>query len=122
MARLLGDAGIVRHGGKIRATINNARRAFELTDEAGSLATWFWARADFGPPPMEIPPTSPASVEVARDLKRRGWQFVGPTTVYAFMQAMGLVNDHRAGCWVRDRAEESRREAHDRVLGRAPGT
>jgi DNA-3-methyladenine glycosylase I len=117
VARLLADTGIVRHGGKIRAAINNARQALELREEAGSLAAWFWAKAEFGPPPVEIAPTSPASVSLAKDLKRRGWQFVGPTTVYAFMEAMGLVNDHLAGCWVRERAEEQRQEAHRRVIG-----
>ena len=114
--RLLGDAGIIRHEGKIRSTINNAARALELADEFGSLAAWTWARAEFGPPPETIPSTTPASTAMARDLKRRGWSFVGPTTVYAFMQAMGLVNDHLAGCWVRDRAEASRRAARATVL------
>ncbi|HEY8170563.1 MAG TPA: DNA-3-methyladenine glycosylase I [Candidatus Limnocylindria bacterium] len=117
VARLLADTGIVRHGGKIRAAINNARRALELREEAVSLAAWFWAKAEFGPPPVEIAPTSPASVSIAKDLKRRGWQFVGPTTVYAFMEAMGLVNDHLAGCWVRERAEERRLAAYRTVLG-----
>ena len=109
--RLLADAGIVRHGGKIRSTINNANRAVELVDEFGSLASYFWPRASFGPPPTAIEPTSPESVALAKDLKKRGWTFVGPTTVYAFMQAMGLVNDHAEGCWVRDEAEKSRRRA-----------
>src|SRR5689334_8203365 len=103
--RLLGDAGIVRHQGKIRSTINNAQRAVELVEEFGSIAAYFWPHASFGPPPEAIEPTSPASVALAKDLKRRGWSFVGPTTVYAFMQAMGLVNDHVAGCWVREPAE-----------------
>jgi DNA-3-methyladenine glycosylase I len=109
--RLLADAGIVRHGGKIRSTINNAQRAIELAEEFGSLASYFWPRASFGPSPVAIAATTPESVALAKDLKRRGWTFVGPTTVYAFMQAMGLVNDHVAGCWVRDRAEKSRRRA-----------
>ena len=109
--RLLGDAGIVRHAGKIRSTINNAQRAVELTGEFGSLASYFWPRASFGPPPVTIESTTPDSVALAKDLKRRGWTFVGPTTVYAFMQAMGLVNDHVDGCWVRDRAEKSRHRA-----------
>src|SRR5205823_5861489 len=99
------------HQGKIRSTINNAQRALELVDEAGSLAAHFWPHASFGPPPGAIASTSPVSIAVAKDLKRRGWSFVGPTTVYAFMQAMGLVDDHVAGCWVRDRAEKSRRAA-----------
>jgi DNA-3-methyladenine glycosylase I len=107
--RLLQDAGIVRHGGKIRSTINNAARAAALIDEHGSLAAYFWPHASFGPPPTAIESTTEVSTRLAKDLKRRGWSFVGPTTVYAFMQAMGLVNDHLAGCWVRDDAEASRR-------------
>jgi DNA-3-methyladenine glycosylase I len=109
--RLLGDAGIVRHRGKIESTVNNARRAVELVAETGSLAGYFWPHAAFGPAPDDIAPTSPTSIAIAKDLKRRGWTFVGPTTVYAFMQAMGLVNDHVEGCWVRRRAEQSRRRA-----------
>jgi DNA-3-methyladenine glycosylase I len=108
--RLLGDAGIVRHRGKITSTVNNAARAIEVADEFGSLAAYAWS---FEPDPAERPavldwatlaalPTSPTSVRLAKDLKRRGWTFVGPTTVYAFMQAMGLVNDHVQGCHVRD--------------------
>ncbi len=120
VVRLLGDPGIVRHAGKIRAAVNNARRALELIDEAGSLAAHFWPHAEFGPAPTTIPATTLASSAIARELKRGGWQFVGPTTVYAFMQAMGLVNDHHATCWVRERAEEIRREAYRRVLGSAP--
>ena len=107
--RLLGDAGIVRHRGKIESTINNARRALALADECGSLAAYAWR---YEPPPASRPRrmtlaalralgTSPESVAMSRDLKRRGWSFVGPTTVYAFMQAMGLVNDHIEGCSVR---------------------
>ncbi|HEX6312223.1 MAG TPA: DNA-3-methyladenine glycosylase I [Acidimicrobiia bacterium] len=115
VTRLLGDAGIVRHAGKIRATIDNAGRAVELRSEFGSLAAYFWQHADFGAVPSEIPATSEASVALARDLKRRGWRFVGPTTVYAFMQAMGLVNDHLDGCWARERAERERAGAHRRV-------
>ena len=113
VARLLADAGIVRHAGKIRSTINNAHRAVELVDEFGSLASYFWPRSSFGPPPTTIESTTPESVALAKDLKRRGWTFVGPTTVYAFMQAMGLVNDHADGCWVRARAEKSRRRARN---------
>ena len=111
--RLLGDAGIVRHGGKIRSTINNAKRALEL----GSLAEYFWPHATFEPPPVEVPSTTATSIGLAKDLKRRGWTFVGPTTVYAFLQAMGVVNDHLAGCWVREAAEEARHAARARVLG-----
>lgn len=109
--RLLLDSGIVRHGGKIRSTINNATRAIELARDAGSLAAYFWPHASFGPAPEVIAATTETSIAVAKDLKRRGWTFVGPTTVYAFMQAMGLVNDHVEGCWVRERAEKSRRRA-----------
>jgi DNA-3-methyladenine glycosylase I len=114
VARLLADAGIVRHGGKIRSTINNARRALELE---GGLAAYFWPHATFDPPPTEIPSTTATSVALAKDLKKRGWTFVGPTTVYAFLQAMGVVNDHVAECWVRDAAEERRRAAYGSVLG-----
>ena len=100
--RLLGDAGIVRHRGKIEAVINNAGRAVELVDTHGSLAHYVWG---FEPDPRpaaltraDLPPLTPESTALSRDLKRRGWKFVGPTTVYAFMQAMGLVNDHLDGC------------------------
>ncbi len=112
VARLLADAGIVRHEGKIRSTINNASRALDLTVEHGSLAAYFWPLAEFSPAGRDvIPATTPESVALARDLKKRGWSFVGPTTVYAFMQAVGLVNDHLSGCWVREAAEDSRRVA-----------
>ena len=111
--RLLADAGIVRHEGKIRSAINNAQRALEL----GSLANHFWPHATFGDPPASEP-TSPTSIALAKDLKRRGWSFVGPTTVYAFMQAMGLVNDHLEDCWVHDTAEKSRRRVHRDVRAR----
>jgi DNA-3-methyladenine glycosylase I len=114
--RLLGDAGIVRHRGKIESTVNNARRARELADEFGSLAAYFWR---FEPDARARPKrmtravlgamaTTPASVALSRDLKKRGWTFVGPTTVYAFMQAMGLVNDHLEGCHVREIVEKER--------------
>jgi DNA-3-methyladenine glycosylase I len=109
VARLLADAGIIRHQGKIRSTINNAHRALELIDEHGSLAAYFAPYAEFGPAPTEIAPTTAASTAISKDLKRRGWSFVGPTTVYAFMQAVGLVNDHLDGCWARPHAEASRR-------------
>ncbi|HEY5650777.1 MAG TPA: DNA-3-methyladenine glycosylase I [Acidimicrobiia bacterium] len=113
--RLLGDAGIVRHRGKITSTINNASRALETIDEFGSLAGYFyrWFEPDC-PPPVSLEPTTAASTALSKDLKRRGWSFVGPTTAYAFMQAMGLVNDHLAGCWVRDDAESSRHSAASR--------
>ncbi len=115
--RLLGDAGIVRHQGKIRATINNGGRALEMTEEFGSVASYFWPRATFGPPPTEIASVTETSTAVSKDLKKRGWKFVGPTTVYAFMQAMGLVNDHLDGCWVREQAETDRKAASAKVGG-----
>ena len=116
IARCLADAGIVRHRGKIVSTINNARRAMELEAEFGSLSRYFWS---FEPDPHERParldyatlranPTSPTSVRLSKDLKKRGWTFVGPTTVYAFMQAMGLVNDHIEGCCCREAVEALR--------------
>ena len=105
--RLLGDAAIVRHRGKIEATINNARRAVELVEAEGSIAAFVWR---FEPEPAA--PSSAAETEesraLAKELKRRGWRFVGPTTVYAFMQAMGLVNDHHEGCDAREPALRAR--------------
>lgn len=99
--RLLGDAGIVRHRGKIEAVINNAARAQELIAEAGSLAAFVWRyQADDGAAPQSRS-TSPQSEALSKALRKRGWRFVGPTTVFAFMQAMGLVNDHAHGCVVR---------------------
>jgi DNA-3-methyladenine glycosylase I len=110
--RLLGDAGIIRHQGKIRSTINNASRALELIDEFGSIANYMWPHATFDGPPTEILPLTPTSTAISKDLKKRGWSFVGPTTVYAFMQAMGLVNDHAEGCWVRQRSETARSKVY----------
>jgi DNA-3-methyladenine glycosylase I len=107
--RLLQDAGIVRHRGKIEAVVNNARRAVELVEGEGSIAAYVWRFED--PEPDRVPEfraTSAASVAMSRDLKKRGWRFVGPTTAYAFMQAMGLVNDHETGCVVRDRVTAAR--------------
>jgi DNA-3-methyladenine glycosylase I len=103
--RLLGDAGIVRHRGKITAAISNAERALALIDEVGSLDAHLWSFAPESRPARlatfaELPATSPESVALSKDLKARGWRFVGPTTVYAFMQSMGMVDDHVAGCWV----------------------
>ncbi len=111
--RLLGDAGIVRHRGKIGAAINNARRASEIVEAFGSLAAyyWSWEPQTVKDPPTgkeELPASTPQSVALAKDLKRRGFRFVGPTTVYAFMQAMGLVNDHIAGCFARMECEAER--------------
>jgi DNA-3-methyladenine glycosylase I len=115
--RCLADAGIVRHRGKIESVINNAKRASELIDEAGSLAAFVWR---FEPDPKSRPKrldlktlramsTSPESTALSKDLRKRGWSFVGPTTVYAFMQAMGLVNDHIHGCACREETEKARR-------------
>ncbi len=116
--RLLQNAGIIRHRGKIVSTINNARRARELADEAGSLAAWFWK---FEPQAHERPqlvdraavmamPKTATSTLISKELKKRGWSFVGPTTVYAFMQAMGMVNDHIEGCVCRPVVELERKQ------------
>ena len=111
--RLLGDAGIVRHRGKIDSAVNNARRAVEVIEEFGTLAAylWAWEPAEPGSLPAgseSIPASTPESAALAKDLKRRGWSFVGPTTVYAFMQSMGLVNDHVEGCFARPGCEAER--------------
>ena len=114
--RLLANDGIVRHRGKTVSTINNAARAIELKAEFGALSAYFWSHE---PPEGERPQrfdyaaltantTSAASIRLSKDLKKRGWSFVGPTTCYAFMQAMGLVNDHLEGCHCRDAALEAR--------------
>ena len=109
--RLLDDEGIVRHRGKIEAVIHNARRLVELKEREGSLAAYVWGfeSASAQRVPTKVPSTSPESVAMAKDLKRRGWRFLGPTTVYAFMQAMGLVNDHAADCAIRVEVEKARR-------------
>ena len=107
--RLLKDASIVRHRGKIESTINNARRALELRDARGSLRSYFWSfEPERRPAPQPIPAQTEASRALSKDLKARGFTFVGPTTAYAFMQAMGLVNDHVAGCAARERCESAR--------------
>ena len=119
--RLLRDEGIVRHRGKIESTINNARRALEMQQEYGSLASYFWR---WQPEPASRPAritrevlmqmaTTPESTALSKDLRRRGWTFVGPTTVYAFMQAMGLVNDHVEGCFIRNRVQSPRDDRRD---------
>lgn len=116
VARLLGDAGIVRHRGKIEAAIANARATTAVCARHGSLAAFVWG---FEPPASERPsrvtrdalcaaPTTPASNRLAKALKAEGFKFVGPTTAYAFMQAMGLVDDHVHGCWARPEAEAAR--------------
>jgi DNA-3-methyladenine glycosylase I len=122
VTRLLGDAGIVRHRGKIESTINNAARALEVIEERGSLSAYVWS---FAPTPAERPrqmthaalramSTTPTSIALSKDLKRRGWTFVGPTTIYAFMQAMGLVDDHLEGCVIRRAAEAARKKGRPR--------
>lgn len=116
--RCLGDAGIVRHRKKIESTINNAHRALELRDEFGSLAAYFWS---FEPRPENRPAKldfetartlgkTEESTRLSKDLKKRGWSFVGPTTVYAFMQSMGMVNDHLEGCICRQDVEQARKK------------
>jgi DNA-3-methyladenine glycosylase I len=114
--RLLKDAGIVRHRGKIESTINNAARARTLEKEEGSLAAFFWGfepEASARPKRLNLRALmqlakTPESTALSKELKRRGWTYVGPTTAYAFMQAMGLVNDHLEGCAVREKAERAR--------------
>jgi len=124
--RLLGNAAIVRHRGKIESTINNAQRAIALREECGSLSTYFWR---WEPEPSSRPrritretlmgmTTTPESVALSKDLRRRGWTFVGPTTIYAFMQAMGLVNDHVDDCDFSGRTAGSTAAR----AGRRPGT
>ncbi|MCE2736011.1 MAG: DNA-3-methyladenine glycosylase I [Acidimicrobiaceae bacterium] len=116
--RLLADAGIVRHRGKIEAVINNALRAQELIHELGSLTDFIWSYAPDTPfgrdgesgHPSGLATTSPSAVRLSKDLKKRGWKFVGPTTMYSFMQSMGLVNDHVDGCWVQHECEQLRRK------------
>ena len=125
--RLLGDAGIVRHRGKIESTINNARRACDLASAEGSLASYFWRwQPDGRQRPKKI--TKRALLEMgaseearllSKDLKARGWTFVGPTTVYAFMEAMGLVNDHLDGCAIRHEVERRAEAQPPRTTRRA---
>jgi DNA-3-methyladenine glycosylase I len=129
VTRLLKDAGIVRHRGKIESTINNARRCGELIDECGSLSDFVW---QYQPSPNSRPKqitwdvlktmaTTPESIALSKELRRRGWSFVGPTTMYAFMQAMGLVNDHLQGCHYRKRIAAGRSAARlpQRIQSRA---
>ena len=115
--RLLKDAGIIRHRGKIESTINNAKRAVEMAEEFGSLGAFFW---EFEAPKKERPrkltkaalmkmSKTETSTRLSKTLKKRGWSFVGPTTAYAFMQAMGMVNDHIEGCDARARVEKARK-------------
>ncbi|MCI4661986.1 MAG: DNA-3-methyladenine glycosylase I [Neomegalonema sp.] len=117
VARLLEDAGIVRHRQKIESTINNARAARQLRDEMGSLSAYFWKwehAPDERPSPLcrqNIVGQTPTSTALSKDLKKRGWRFVGPTTAYAFCQAMGLVNDHMPGCHAHASVEAAPRPA-----------
>ncbi len=107
--RLLRDAGIVRHRGKIEAVIGNARRTLDLVEEFGSLAAFFW---QFEPKKWRkgLPSTTPESIALSKELKARGWRFVGPTTMYALMEAMGLVNDHLPGCVTRAKVVAARKK------------
>jgi len=112
VTRLLKDEGIVRHRGKIEAVINNAKQAKELVKQKGSLAAFFW---EYEPDTKQLAKpqtvsTSAESIALSKDLKKLGWKFVGPTTAYAFMQAMGLINDHVVGCVVRDKVERTRKK------------
>jgi DNA-3-methyladenine glycosylase I len=109
--RLLADAGIVRHRGKIEAVINNARRARELVDREGSLAAFIWRYEPDAKKlaKVQAASTSAESTALSKDLKKLGWAFVGPTTVYAFMQAMGLVNDHAVDCVIHRKAVKARK-------------
>jgi DNA-3-methyladenine glycosylase I len=128
--RLLRDPGIVRHRGKIESAIGNARRAAALVEEFGSLARYVWR---YAPDPLQRPrrktrrslasrTQSPESVALSRDLKQRGWTYVGPTTLYAFMQSMGLVNDHLDGCFADEAVEAERAALGSSRVARGPGT
>ena len=118
ITRLLQNKGIIRHRGKIEATINNAARALEIVEEFSSLASYIWqwepktrepgiGKNDHQAP---VPSMTRTSQLLSKDLKKRGWKFFGPTTAYAFMQAMGLVNDHLEGCAIREKVQQARRE------------
>ncbi len=111
VGKLLKNEGIVRHRGKIEAVINNAKRARELVDEDGSLAAFFWSYEpdEHSLPKPQSASTCDESVALSKELKKRGWKFVGPTTVYAFMQAMGLINDHAEGCIFREKVAKARK-------------
>lgn len=110
VSKLLANAEIIRHEGKIRSTINNAQRSLEMAEENGSLKDYFWGWAEpETSAPAEIPATTEQSTALSKDLKKRGWSFVGPTTIYAFMQSEGLVNDHLDGCDAREACSDARR-------------
>lgn len=116
ITRLMNDAGIVRHRGKIEATINNAAKALELIEQTGSLSQHFWSFAPTSPygrdgesqHPSGLSTTSPSAIALSKDLKKRGWKFVGPTTMYSFMQSMGMINDHLQECFVHEACEKAR--------------
>lgn len=108
--RLLQDAGIIRHRGKIEATINNAQRAQEMVEQEGSLAAFFWRYEPSDTVAPQSQTTLPESIAMAKELKKRGWKFFGPTTAFAFMQAMGLLNDHSLHCITREQVEQARRQ------------
>lgn len=118
IARLMKDEGIVRHRGKIESVINNAQRALEMKKEFGSLAAYFWKfdphinerPTSFKQDELKLMATTATSIAISKDLKKRGWSFVGPTTVYAFMQAMGMVNDHTEECFCRKDIEKLRKK------------
>lgn len=121
VARLLQDPGIVRHRGKVEAVVNNARRAREIVQREGSLAAFLW-RYESGPENLATPQTASVSAEsvvLSKDLKKLGWKFLGPTTVYAFMQAMGLVNDHADHCIMREPVERAREQFVRPIAGTA---
>jgi DNA-3-methyladenine glycosylase I len=107
VAHLLQDEGIIRHRGKIEAVINNAKRVQELVRREGSLAAYIWRYEPAAGQPQNAS-TSAASIALSKDLRKQGWSFVGPTTVHAFMQAMGLINDHAEGCAIRTEVERAR--------------
>ena len=108
--RLLGDAGIIRHRGKIEATVNNAQRAVEMEATEGSIVDWVWEWAMLEPVRVDggVPTQTPRSAAFAKELKHRGWKFFGPTTALAFMQSEGLTNDHDDGCFVHAACESER--------------
>jgi len=112
VAELLANKHIVRNKRKILAVINNAKRAQDMIKEEGSLAAFLWCYEpdEATLPPPETQNTCPESIALAKELKKRGWQFVGPTTIYAFMQSMGLINDHAEGCFMREEIDRARQE------------
>lgn len=110
VARLLKNEGIIRHRGKIEAVINNARRACDLVEREGSLAAFLWRYECKQPGTPQSATTSAESIALSKDLKKQGWAFVGPTTMFAFMQAMGLINDHAEDCVIRAKCDAARKK------------